>query len=248
MRVKPKRRSPMRFVIIGVGLALVIAGAAWFAVQQRGDSVGDAATEEAPESVVEAPAPVVPDARTEPPSLSELIGEADALRARGQLVGDGDDNALALYRSVLARAPENRAALAGIDAIGRSLAEAGLEAIETGDVEAARAALAGAQPLAPGAQAVLQLAALVRDLEGASNLLAQAQARLDAGDLTQPADDSAVALVTRLLELPNPPAGTEALRAALVERLQAVAADALAYDMTREAAPYTAAAEALSRG
>ena len=43
MRVKTKRRSPVRFVVIGVGLALVIAGGAWFLLQQRdGDALGAA--------------------------------------------------------------------------------------------------------------------------------------------------------------------------------------------------------------
>ena len=241
MRVKPKRRSPLRFVVIGVGLALVIAGAAWFAVQQRGEGIE--ATSESPLSGSEAP-----DAGIDAASLANLVSAADAERARGQLIGDGSHNALALYRSVLAQAPGHRGALAGIDAIGRSLAERGLEAVKAGDLEAARGALAHAQPLAPGAQVVVRLAARIHELDGARGLLAQAQARLDAGNLTQPAEDSAVTLVMRLLDLPNPPAGTEALRAALVERLEAVAADAIAYDMTREAAPYTAAARALSSG
>lgn len=41
MRVKTRRRSPLRFVVIGVGLALVIAGGAWFLLQQSGgDGLG----------------------------------------------------------------------------------------------------------------------------------------------------------------------------------------------------------------
>ena len=240
MRVKPKRRSPMRFVVMGVGLALVIAGAAWFAIQQRG-----AVNKDVSEAPVSAPAPQELGAGAL--SLAELLRKADAMRARGRLSGDGNDHALALYRRALTLAPQNRDALAGIDAIGRLLAETGLEAAAGGDLSAARAALGEAQSLAPGAQVVLRLVERVGELEGAKTLLAQAQARLDAGNLTQPAGDSAVTLVMRLLELPNPPAGTEALRTALVERLQSVAADAMAFDMSREAAPYVEAARALSR-
>lgn len=166
MRVKPKKRSPLRFVVIGIALALIIAGGAWFALRQVADAGPGATQAPAQEAVAEAPAEEAAPAPTSvaqpltpEPSLSELIGQADLLRARGQLVEPDGANALDAYRQALARDPDNRAAAAGIDAIGRALADEGLAALDAGDRTAAQEALAKAQPIAPASQPVLQLAA-----------------------------------------------------------------------------------------
>lgn len=249
MQVRGKRRSPVRFLVIGIGLALVLGGgAAWFVLESRSDTRADdaAVDDAAADPDVEPGEPSAVPALAQRESMAQLLGRADALRARGALLEPPGDNALEAYRDALARNPGNRTALAGLDAIGRSIAEQGEADLRAGRVEAARKKLVLSRDLAAGAQTVIALEALLGHHDAAVALVEQARAQLGAGNLTRPADSSAVALLRRALDSEIRPAAADALRSELVRELEAIAAEAREFDMNDAARPYAEAASALA--
>lgn len=248
MRVKSRKSSPMRFLVIGIGLALVIGGAAaWYVLQGRGNAVGGAmpaapAAQVAQQQDAAEAEGVTPRER----SLADLLGRADALRARGALTEPPDGNALDTYRQALERAPGNRAALAGLAAIAQAVAEQGERALADGRVDDARARHALALSVAPGDPAVLALGAALDRRDQAQSLVTRAREQLAAGNLTKPADTSATALVRKALATEPRPAGAEAVRDELVAQLSSIADEARQFDMNEAAAPYAAAARELA--
>ena len=240
MQVNGKGGSPLRFLIIGVALALVLGGgAAWLVLQSRSDPAIDA-----PPMDAEVPDPL-PAAPVQE-SLAQLLGRADALRARGALLEPAGENALEAYREALERDSSNRTARAGLDAIGRSVAEQGTVDLRGGDVAAAREQFALASELAADAQAVLTLQALLASHDAAVVLVEEARAQLGAGNLTRPEAGSAVALLRRALTSEIRPAEAEVLRDELIARLEGIAAEARRFDLNDAARPYAAAATELA--
>lgn len=252
MQVRSKRKSPVRFLVIGVGLALVLGGgAAWFVLESRSGPAVNGAAGEAAARPADEPAEAtgaIEAAASSPAreSMAQLLGRADALRARGALLVPPGANALEAYREALARDPGNRTALAGLDAIGRSVAQQGEADLRAGRVEVAREQLALAGDLAAGAQAVRSLEALIGRHDAAAALVEEARVQLDAGNLTRPADRSAVALLSRAFESDIRPDVADALRGELIRELEAIAADAREFDMDDAARPYAQAASALA--
>jgi tRNA A-37 threonylcarbamoyl transferase component Bud32/tetratricopeptide (TPR) repeat protein len=245
MRVKSKRRSPLRFVVIGVGMALVIAGAAWFLLQGRGEAAAQQPV--APEVAPPAIEPEVSSAgSSEGKTVLALIDRADALRVAGAVLEPPGENALETYLQVLERDPDNRTVLAALDSIGRSIAGDGIAALEAGDEEAARAALVRADELAPGAQLVVRLDAALRRLDAGRELVRRVHEQIARGWLTKPSEDSAISVLRAALDHSPRPEGVEGARAALIARLSEVAADAHAFDMARDARPYEEAAQAVA--
>ncbi|MDZ7825931.1 MAG: protein kinase [Gammaproteobacteria bacterium] len=140
MQVGKKRASPVKFLVVGVSLALIIGGAAWFLLQAR-----------------EGPAPV-PETSEETVGVSRGGGigagghrvpaRAGARAARERdFANSAEGNALDVYRQALALAPDSEAARAGVEAVGRALAEEGSELLEQGDAAAARERLELAEEL-----------------------------------------------------------------------------------------------------
>ncbi|HSG91577.1 MAG TPA: protein kinase [Pseudomonadales bacterium] len=251
MRVKTKRSSPVRMVVIGVGLALVLGGgAAWYLMQSRaagGEAVGEVSAPVAPVvPAVAAPAPEPQPAPTREESLADLLGRADAMRARGDLVAPAEANALDAYRQALAKSPGNRTALVGIAAIGASLARQGIEDVAAGRIDAARERLQLAQELAADAEPVVELGALLRERDAAASVITRIRAQLDAGNLTVPAESSATALVRRTFAQGTRTPAVLSVRDELVAELAAIASDARAFDMDAQARPYSEAARELA--
>lgn len=227
MQLGRKRTSPVKFLVVGVSLALIIGGAAWFLLQARD-------TAETP-------------AETEPrqPDIAPLLERGEALLASGDLLTPADANALDSYRQALDLAPDSEAARAGLEAVGRALAEEGTELLEQGDAAAARERLELAEELATGTTQVSALAGALEARAASASLVQRIREQMEAGNLTTPADESAVALVRR--GLAGPGADRIApLRDELVARLEQIAAEAREFDMDDAARPYAEAAQELA--
>jgi hypothetical protein len=232
----------------GPSLPAVAAGAlaAWIVASLLlAPDDGDPATTAPPAAESPATSPPTDAPAAQASAIAGLLERADRLLARGDLVEPAEANALDHYRQVLALDPGNRPALAGLDAVGRALAERGL-AIVADDLDGARAALEASRPLAADAQAVARLADAVAAREAAEALVTRIRERLAAGRLTTPEDSSAVALVREAFAAQPRPPEAEAARDAVVARLESVAADARAFDLDELAAPYERAARELA--
>jgi tRNA A-37 threonylcarbamoyl transferase component Bud32 len=237
MQVGQKNTSPVKFLVVGVSLALIIGGAAWFLLQARED---ETPVPQTPEETVGA----LPEA-AKTAEIASLLERGDALLARGDLVSPAQANALDTYRQALAQVHDSEAARAGLEAVGRALAEEGRELLAQGDVTAARERLELAEPIAGGSPEVSGLVEALAARSASESLAQRIREQMDAGNLTTPGDESAVALVRRGLD------GSAAdrvapLRDELVARLEEIAAEAREFDMDEAARPYAEAARELA--
>ncbi|MEO8011488.1 MAG: SUMF1/EgtB/PvdO family nonheme iron enzyme, partial [Dokdonella sp.] len=112
-----------------------------------------------------------------------LATAADYLRQQ-RLVGEGNDNALAVYRRVLAIDPTNKVADVGLAQIERGFLERALAATAQDDFAAADSILTEASRIRPGSQALLDTRSQVEGIrrQRAEIVLAQARSALDAGN------------------------------------------------------------------
>lgn len=112
-----------------------------------------------------------------------LATAADMLRQE-RLLGDGDDNALAVYRRVLAIDPGNKVADVGLAQIERGFLDRALAATAQDDFASADAIFADASGIRPGSQAQLDARSQIEGIrrQRAEIVLAQARSALDAGN------------------------------------------------------------------
>ena len=120
-------------------------------------------------------------------TLSEvmpLLARAAELLKEGKLLPPGDDNALSVYRRVLAIDPANRVADGGLAQIERGFLDRALAAAAQDDFATADAVLADAASIRPGSQAQLDTRSQVEGVrrQRAEAVLAQARSALDSGD------------------------------------------------------------------
>lgn len=113
-----------------------------------------------------------------------LLSTAAEYLRQQQLVGDGDDNALAVYRRVLAIDPSNKVADVGLAQIERGFLERALAATAQDDFAGADTILTEASRIRPGSQALLDTRSQVEGIrrQRAEIVLAQARSALDAGN------------------------------------------------------------------
>ena len=157
--------------------------------------------------------------------VDDALAKADAAFAAQRLVAPADDNALHWYMAALALDPKNRAARNGRDrAVEQALARAA-QAVDAGDVDAAKQL---ADPIAaamPDAAGLAELRKRIEQLPLAQTLLREAAQRMAAGNRYEPRGASALDsyLAVRVLD----PANAVAERG-LVEIEQAMLSRALA--------------------
>lgn len=113
-----------------------------------------------------------------------LLSTAAEYLRQQQLVGDGDDNALAVYRRVLAIDPSNKVADVGLAQIERGFLERALAATAQDDFAEADAILTEASRIRPGSQALLDARSQIEGIrrQRAEIVLAQARSALDSGN------------------------------------------------------------------
>jgi formylglycine-generating enzyme required for sulfatase activity len=111
---------------------------------------------------------------------ARLMREGKALKPAGS-----DDNALALYRQVLAIDAGNPVAEQGIAQIQRKVLDRALGAVASDDFDAADAALAQASQILPGSKALQDTRGRIEGIRQhrAASVLSQAQTALDSGNL-----------------------------------------------------------------
>jgi protein TonB len=205
---------------------------------------------------VTAPAETVPSPQDR---LADYHRKAALALEEGRLAEPAGDNALDHYFSILAVAPTDAGARAGISAVVESLFTSAEEALLTDSLEAAAAVLDHVRRADPAssrlafldAQLARSLAALAprpaatasaspaaapTELESALSL---ATARLRRGQLLNPAGDSASAYLARAAELDRNDPRVAALRTDLAAAL--VAASRLVFDSDISAAANLAA-------
>ncbi len=110
-----------------------------------------------------------------------LLATAAELLKQGRLLGKGTDNALGVYRRVLAIDPGNRIADNGLAQIERGFLDRALAAAAQDDFAAADGTLAEAAAIRPGSQAQLDARSQIEGIrrQRAETVLAQARSALD---------------------------------------------------------------------
>ncbi|OJY93773.1 MAG: sulfatase-modifying factor protein [Lysobacterales bacterium 63-13] len=134
-----------------------------------------------------------------------MLTAAAELLKQNRLVGEGDNNALAVYRKVLKIDPGNRIADEGLGRIERGYLERALGAAAQDDFASADKILAEASSIRPGSQALLDTRSQIEGLrrQRGETVLAQARSALDAGnaDLAERLGKDAQAISTDLVGL-----------------------------------------------
>lgn len=113
-----------------------------------------------------------------------MLAAAAELLKQNRLIGDGDNNALTVYRKVLAIDPDNRIADEGLGRIERGYLDRALGAAAQDDFINVDAILAEASSIRPGSQALLDTRSQIEGLrrQRGETVLSQARSALDAGD------------------------------------------------------------------
>ncbi len=113
-----------------------------------------------------------------------MLSAAAELLKQNRLIGEGDNNALAVYRKVLAIDPDNRIADEGLGRIERGYLDRALGAAAEDDFVNAESILADASSIRPGSQALLDTRSQVEGLrrQRGETVLSQARSALDAGN------------------------------------------------------------------
>jgi len=114
-----------------------------------------------------------------------LLEQAATLMQSGKMEGTGEDNALAVYRKVLALDPENAVARQGMEQVQRAALDRALTAAAQNQDAKADAALEEAASILPSSSALADTRARIEAMRGqrGASLLTQAQSALDAGNL-----------------------------------------------------------------
>lgn len=133
--------------------------------------------------------------------VAALLAKAREAEENGALIGSGKDNAVALYRAVLAAAPDNREAEAGLERIGGALRDWALAAIVRGDEGSAQRYLAAYSELPHSEQELADVRARVKTLHEVLPMLARAADLMKAGHATQPQGGNALAVYRQVLAL-----------------------------------------------
>ncbi len=120
-------------------------------------------------------------------TLSEvmpMLSSAAELLMQNRFIGEGDNNALAVYRKVLAIDPENRIADEGLGRIERGYLDRALGAAAQDDFANADAILTEASSIRPGSEDLLDTRSQIEGLrrQRGETVLSQARSALDAGN------------------------------------------------------------------
>lgn len=134
-------------------------------------------------------------------AVAALLGKAHQAESEGKLVEPADANAIALYREVLAAAPENPDAEAGLARIGGALRDWALAAIERGDEGSARRYLDAYAGLPHSERELAQVRERVATLQQVRPLLTRAAELMKAGRITLPKGGNALEIYRQIMEL-----------------------------------------------
>lgn len=116
--------------------------------------------------------------------IMPMLASAAELLKQNRLVGTGDDNALAVYRKVLAIDPANKVADQGLAQIERGYLDRALAAAAQDAFAEADGVLVEASSIRPGSQTLLDTRSQIEGIrrQRAETVLAQARTALDSGN------------------------------------------------------------------
>ncbi|GAA0720077.1 formylglycine-generating enzyme family protein [Dokdonella soli] len=180
----------------------VSAPATWSAVQAPPAQTAPASASPEPESgtsFAEAVRMGPPVATTK--EVAALLKKARNTEEQGALLEPKEGNAIALYREVLAAAPNNIEAEAALERIGGALRDWTLAAIDRGDENAAQRYLAVYAELPHIDDELASARARLKTLRQILPMLTHAASLMKAGHATEPADASALAVYRNVLKL-----------------------------------------------
>jgi formylglycine-generating enzyme required for sulfatase activity len=133
--------------------------------------------------------------------IANLLKRARAAEEEGKVLEPKDDNAIALYKDVLAQDPNNDEAIYGLKRLAGALRDWALAAVERGD-EASAQRYVNAFAGIPHEEGELRdLRDRLATLHKVMPLLAHAAELLQAGKATEPADDNALITYRKVLAL-----------------------------------------------
>lgn len=133
--------------------------------------------------------------------VAALLRKARSQEEKGALFEPKDGSAIALYREVLAAAPNNVEAEAALERIGGALRDWALAAVERGDEAAAQRYLAVYADLPHSDEELAVLRDRVKTLHQIVPMLARAAELMKAGHATEPAAASALSTYREVLAL-----------------------------------------------
>ncbi|MBN8726784.1 MAG: SUMF1/EgtB/PvdO family nonheme iron enzyme [Xanthomonadales bacterium] len=133
--------------------------------------------------------------------VAALLKKAQDAEDAGALIEPEKGNAVALYREVLAAAPDNREAEAGLERIGGALRDWALAATVRGDEGSAQRYLAAYAELPHSEQELADVRARVKTLHEVLPMLTRAAGLMKAGHATGPQGGNALEVYRQVMAL-----------------------------------------------
>ena len=163
-------------------------------------------------------------------AIQELLQEAGAQRARGQLVHPPGGNAAEFYHRVLATDPDNGIALQGLNEVTSQLLSKATQMFDGGDLSGVERLLGQASAAGIEAAALLEIQTrldqAIESLATISQKLAEAAHLLAQGFITEPQEHNAVAMLRDVQRLDPSNARANELLGQAAARLAEVAQEA----------------------
>lgn len=140
-----------------------------------------------------------------------LIEQATQLFERDQLTQPEGDNAVALYRAVLALQPEHPGALSGLASVVRRYEAMAIQSLQERRLDQSMGFIENGLSVLPEHPGLQALRERISGIKQAEKLAARARSLSEAGQITQPAGDNSISVWRQVLKLD--PANVEATRA-----------------------------------
>lgn len=215
-RRRARERDGFPWKTLMLGLIVVAGAAAFWRFQLPAFEWLEANTDLLSQPTVEQQAPVTTE--DDPAVVQQNLEQAERLRsllsaareaiAAQRLTSPADSNALLYYREALSIDPQNDSARRGIASLAGIVVKQASAAASVGELETAEQYLAAAMEINPEEPGISRVQAEIAGLKNqqrasadVGELLGKAQARLEAGRLLEPPDDSAYGLFQQVLVL-----------------------------------------------
>jgi serine/threonine protein kinase len=175
-------------------------------------------------------------------AIGEMQTEAGALRVAGALINPPGENAAELYHRILAADPDNAIAVQGLQEVESQVLGDARQMLARGELDAVQALVTRAAAVDLNPAMVAQMtSALSVENNRVDNVLAnltRAQALIEQGYITAPAEANAVALLRDVERLDPGNEQAKAMLAQSAQRLAAVAEEAYSVGFVEDAKQY----------
>ena len=185
---------------------------------------------------------MISQATTAQTAIDDLLREARRLRGENQLISPVGENAAELYHRVLATDPDNELAAQGLNEITAQIAVNADALLSQGELERVDALVTAAAAAALPPEGVDEIRRRLQEqrvrVDTVTVNIAAARTLMEAGYLTQPVNENAVAKLREVQQVdPNNTEALELLRG-IAERLANVAIEARQFGLNEDAEQY----------